>query len=305
MKAEFRQPYSKDRKPLIELLPLQQPLTMYIDPSSRCNFKCSFCFQNNKDAIKQMDLMQMNLHTFEIIVEQLKAFSQPIKMIHLHGFGEPLLNTNFHTMVKILKQSNVVERVATTSNASLLTQTLTQNIINAELDQIHFSIYGLNDDNYKTFSHKSLRFQHIIDNIQYFYEYKTKYAKHYGHNCHIHIKINKDYFSKSDQQRFLDIFGDYADTIFLDGVANIWPGIDISNSLDINLSQQEKETKAILSHQYGHSITKNAICPNIFYQLMIHSNGNISPCCADYQQKLCLGNIHDTTLYDLWNGGGI
>ena len=234
MKAEFRQPYSKDRKPLIELLPLTQPITMYIDPSSICNFKCEFCFQSNRDALKSMNLSQMSLETLKIIITQLKEFKNPIKMIHLHGFGEPLLNKYFPQMVSLLKDSNVAQRIATTSNASLLSNNLSNSIIEAGLDQIHFSIYGLEDSAYKTFSHRKISFSKIVENIKYFYQYKTQYADKTGHNCHIHIKMNKDYFSKDDCQRFLDIFGDYCDSIFLDGVANIWYGIDVSDSLKIN-----------------------------------------------------------------------
>ncbi len=301
MKAEFRQPYSKDRKPLIDLLPLKQPLTMYIDPSSSCNFKCKFCFQSNKDAVKKMNLSQMKLDTFNKIVEQLKEFDSPIKMIHLHGFGEPLLNKNFTNMVSLLKQSNVVERIATTSNASLLSYELTHKIVESKLDQIHFSIYGLDNLNYKVFSNQTIDFSKVVSNIKYFYLYKTEYANKTGHNCHVHIKMNKDYFSKSDQQRFLDIFGDYADTIFLDGVANIWPGIDVTDSLSINLSKDKKEENGVITHQYGHELSDmRKICPNIFYQILIHSNGDISPCCADYQGAIKLGNINTHNIREIW-----
>ncbi|RDU58603.1 radical SAM/SPASM domain-containing protein [Helicobacter sp. MIT 99-5507] len=301
MKAEFRQPYSKDRKPLIELLPLTQPITMYIDPSSICNFKCEFCFQSNRDALKSMNLSQMSLETLKIIITQLKEFKNPIKMIHLHGFGEPLLNKYFPQMVALLKDSNVAQRIATTSNASLLSNNLSNSIIEAGLDQIHFSIYGLEDSAYKTFSHRKISFSKIVENIKYFYQYKTQYADKTGHNCHIHIKMNKDYFSKDDCQRFLDIFGDYCDSIFLDGVANIWYGIDVSDSLKINLSKEKKE-KSIITHQYGHKLSSTYnICPNIFYQLLIHSNGDVSPCCADYQGRIKLGNIYTHNLKDIWD----
>lgn len=295
MKAEFRTPMSKNRKPLIDLLPLKAPLTIYIDPSSICNFACKFCFQANKKIKKQMHLKLMTMEIFESVVEQLCEFEDSIKMIHLHGFGEPLLNKDFHKMVKMLKDSNLVNRVATTTNASLLTKEYTHKIIDSKLDQIHFSIYGLNDKNYLDFSNKLVSFQNIVENIKYFYQNKQ--------NCHIHIKISGDYFSNEDKERFLDIFGDYCDSIFIDGAANIWPLIDISNTLSINLSKEQKQN-AELKHQYGYiKNTKDNLCPNIFYQLMIHSNGNISPCCADYLNKISLGNIKTHNLKAIWGGG--
>ncbi|RAX51420.1 hypothetical protein CCY99_09060 [Helicobacter sp. 16-1353] len=295
MKAEFRAPTSKDRKPLIELLPLKTPLTMYIDPSSICNFACKFCFQANKKIKRQMQLQLMTMDIFNMIVEQLGDFEDSIKMVHLHGFGEPLLNKNFYKMVKILRDSKLVDRIATTTNVSLLTKENTHKIIESGLNQVHFSIYGLSDDNYLTFSGKKTSFKHILDNIKYFYANKK--------NCHIHIKINGDYYSNADKERFLDIFGDYCDSIFIDGVANIWPLMDVAETLSINLSKEQKETTK-LQHQYKHiKPQKDNLCPNIFYQLMIHSNGDISPCCADYLGKIKLGNIKTHNLKNIWGGG--
>lgn len=293
MKEKFRAPMSKDRKPLIELLPLSEPLTMYIDPSSKCNFKCQFCFQSNKEIKKQMDLSMMSMEVFDEVIRQIEEFDNPIKMLHLHGFGEPLLNKNFPLMVSKARQSSKILRVATTSNASLLTKDLSKAIIDSGLNQIHFSIYGLNDDNYKVFSNQRVSFSEIVSNIKYFYSIKN--------NCHVHIKMNGDYFSLEDKERFLDIFSPYCDSIFIDGVANIWPMLDISNTLELNLSKEQKQD-ATLRHQYGLSST-NTLCPNIFYQLMVHSNGDVSPCCADYLAKLTLGNIKNDSLKSLWGGG--
>ena len=92
MKAQYQAPTSKNRKPLIDLLPLNTPLTMYIDPSSVCNFSCAFCFQANPSFKKETRIGKMSMDTFENIVDQLGDFEEKIKMIHLHGFGEPLLN---------------------------------------------------------------------------------------------------------------------------------------------------------------------------------------------------------------------
>ncbi|STQ85571.1 radical SAM/SPASM domain-containing protein [Helicobacter muridarum] len=204
--------------------------------------------------------------------------------------------STFCRVYTIGKKARVTNRIATTSNVSLLTKELSQAIIEAELDQIHFSIYGLNDSNYRVFSKAKIDFAQIIDNIKYFYEYKSNYAN----NVHVHIKMNMDYFSKQDHARFLELFGNYADSIYLDGVANIWPGVDVSNSLNINLSLESNQSESKLSHQYGHTITNNAICPIVFYQLLIYSNGDISPCCADFQAKMALGNVSSTTIKQVW-----
>lgn len=316
MKAEFRAPMSKDRKPLITLLPLRSPLTIYIDPSSACNFKCRFCFQALQ---RQKNLGAMKWEVFERAASQLGEFESPIKMCHLHGFGEPFLNKNFTKMVRRLKDLGKVERIATTSNASLLTRDLACEILDCGLDQVHFSIYGLRDENYREFSGAAVRFGEIVENISYLYERKIATNS----PLHIHIKINGDFYSERDRARFLELFGDLCDSIFIDGVANIWPSLDVSSALKINLSKDEKPLESHnLRHQYALKIQdsaqalpkdssldspqdlppQNPLCPNIFYQLMIHSNGDVSPCCADFMGALRLGNVLETSLKAIWEG---
>ena len=285
MKAEYRPPCSKERKPLQDLLPLDTPLTIYIDPSNICNFSCKFCFHGNKDKLEEMPAKKMmRIELFKKIVNDLKEFPSTVKMIHLHGFGEPLLNKNLAEMIKLLKNSNVVERVAITTNASTFTDENMKAIIEAGLDQIHISIYGLSQEQYMEFSHNKCNYLKLIENIKKLYDIKG--------SCHIHIKITGDYFSDEKKNLFLNTFGDYSDTIFVDNAANIWPGLDITDTL----GDGQK-----LKHQYGQNIVEDKVCPNLFYQLLIHSDGFVSPCCADYRKKIKIGDVNKESLMIIWN----
>lgn len=284
MKAEYRQPYSKKRKPLQELLPLDTPLTMYIDPTNICNFACKFCFNGDESALKKMNKSMLEMERFKKIVQDLKEFPSKIKMIHLHGFGEPLLNKNLYKMITLLKQENVVERISITTNGSAFTDENMPRLISSGIDQIHISIYGLSQEQYEEFTDTKVNFPRLLKNIQHLYSIKK--------NCSIHIKIVGDYFSKEEQGNFFNIFGDYCDTIFIDNAANIWPDVDVSKTVDEHAS---------LKHQYSEEISYNKICPQLFYQMLIHSDGSVSPCCVDYSNEVNIGDINDLSLKDIWN----
>ena len=43
------------------------------------------------------------------------------------------------------------------------------------------------------------------------------------------------------------------------------------------------------------------VCPYVFYSFAINSNGTASTCFLDWKRELVVGNIHDTSLVDLWN----
>lgn len=271
-------PIRKDRKPLWELLPLKQPLRVNIDPCDTCNFKCDFCFQSKS---REFQGNVMTAETFEKVIAQLKEFDEPINVVHLYGLGEPLLNQNITQFVRRTKEEAVAKEVKITSNGSLLTHMLTDELVEAGLDELTISLNGLKDEDFERIVKTKISFDGIFDNIKYLYAHKK--------SCHIHIKIIGDYFSEEEKALFVDRIGPYADTINIDGATNHWSG----------LKAAEKEQQ-----QYnvgGGSFKEWPICALCFYELMIHSDGFVSPCVADWQKdRQNLGNLSELSLKEIW-----
>lgn len=278
MPAKYQTPMSQKRKPLQTLLPLEQPLSLQIDACDACNFRCDFCYHSYTDYIGK----PMEKQLFDKIVNDMQEFANPFKMVHLSGLGEPLLNPNIFYFVRRLKDELVAEKISITTNASLLTRETAQRLIKAGLDEIQISIYGLCNDEYLKFSNAKISFDELYENIKYFYEIRE--------GCHMHIKIAGNYFDEKEKERFKKDFGLVSDTIHIDNAINMWPGLEVI----------ENE-----NHLYGIMDTRDTyqrICPMPFYALMIHSNGEVSPCCVDYGHKLIVGNINKESFKGIWNG---
>jgi radical SAM protein with 4Fe4S-binding SPASM domain len=267
-----------DRKPLWEMIPLKQPLRINIDPCDLCNFRCDFCFQSKADGFKG-NIMSDEL--FERILKQLKDFDDPINVIQLFCLGEPLINKNLPGYVRRIREEKAAKEVKITSNGSLLTHELTDELMEAGLDEFVFSLNGLDDDDYQRVTNTKTSFLKILDNIQYLYSKRG--------DCHVHAKIIGDYFSEEKQKYFIETIGPYTDTINIDGATNHWSG------LTDNLRHQ----------QYAEgdgTIKEYPICALCFYELAVHSDGTVSPCAADWQKdKQNLGNVIDSTLKEIWD----
>ncbi len=220
MKNKFEKlltsPIRQDRKPLQELLPLEQPLRIFIDPCDICNFRCSFCFQSHKDF--RGSIMSENI--FNTVIQQLKEFKGPINVIHLYGHGEPMLNGNLPEFVKRLKENGVAKEVVVTSNGSRLSEEYSQRLVEAGLDRLSISLNGLSTGQFKKIVGVEADFERIYSSILYFYSIRK--------NCHLHIKINGECFSEEEQQRFICLFQDCCDTFNIDHVVNIWPGMEMT-----------------------------------------------------------------------------
>lgn len=279
MSAKFDTPLIPDRKPLQDLLPLEKPLSLCIDACDICNFKCDFCFHK----YRQSDGKALDRELFDKIVKDMEDFKEPFKTVHLYNLGEPLINTNIAAFTKALKDKNVAEITQITTNGSLLTKRMSEELVAAGLDRITFSIYGLDDATYKKFSSAQVSFSQLLDNISYFYSVKG--------SCQVHVKIAGNYFDEKQKQEFIALFKDIADTYFIDNAVNLWPDL-------VTVKEQSEE------HMYGmlDTIAISRICPQPFYQMVIHSDGTVSPCCTDYDKRLIVGDIKEKSLREIWNG---
>ena len=277
-------PIRGDRKPLHEILPLEHPLRVLIDPSDICNFRCKFCFQSQMKFEGQM----MSRETFERVLIQLKDFSEPINVVHLYGLGEPLVNEDVPYYVERLKACGVAREVAVTSNGSLLTHRMSQRLIEAGLDRLSISLNGICDEHFREFVGVRVDFAKMYEQIQYFYSIRK--------NCHLHVKINGDYFTEEEKVRFVELFKDCTDSINIDHVVNVWPDLTVSD-------KEQRMYDYDLENLRKNDTKLPPVCPLMFYELHVHSDGRVSPCAVDYSYKIQnLGNIYDTCLYDIWKG---
>lgn len=284
-KEYLKAPIRGDRKPLHELLPLDQPLRVLIDPCDICNFRCDFCFQSKENFVGT----KMTPQIFDTIVKQLKEFESPINVVHMYGLGEPLINEHLPEYVSKLKENNVAKEVAITTNGSLLKEELSKELIDAGLDRLSISLNGISNEHFKNIVGVNVNFDGMYEQIKYFYSIRKQ--------CHLHVKINGDYFSEKDKEKFVYLFKDCTDSINIDHVVNVWPGLEVTDNNAQRMYDYDLEN--LKTEQSG----RKAVCPLMFYELLVHSDGSVSPCAVDYNyKKENLGNISSQTLKNIWRG---
>ncbi len=82
-------------------IPLSTPFGLFIDPTNICNFRCSFCTRNQDDFSKYAgNYRHMSLHLFKKLIDDLKDFSEKLKVLRLYYLGEPLLCPDFLSMLE-------------------------------------------------------------------------------------------------------------------------------------------------------------------------------------------------------------
>lgn len=277
----------KNRTRLAEKIPVEIPYVVGFFTGDICNFKCKYCahslgediYRIDKDVVPQM----MEWSVFKKAADDLKVFSQPIKKTQFCGTGETLLNKNLPEMIKYLKDNRLTEFCEVVTNGSLLTHELTQKLVDAGLDRLCVSIQGVTARKYKEISQVDLDFEHIVDELRYFYQYSRE-------KCKVHIKTVNIALEEGEDDTFYKIFSPISDTTHIDNVMECFQDVDYSDIVP------DKSNGL-----YGGVKNNRVVCPNVFYTLHILSDGRVVTCCAP-PFPVILGEVQNKSLIDMWNG---
>ena len=287
MKAKIKPRINlEDRTPLEKVIPLSTPMILFVDPASICNFKCKFCPTGNPELIKNSGRWQglMDFDLYKKIIDDLKDFEEPLKVLRLYKEGEPFLNKQLADMIRYAKKSGMVQYIDTTTNGSRLQPEQIKPILDAGLDRINISVDGMSDEQFLEFTGVKVHFDQYVENIAHLYEIKG--------DCEICIKITGDFMTQEEKDHFYTVFGNYADRIFIENIAPCWPEFGVEERLGVTIA------KGI----YNQPITEVTTCPYIFYSLSVNSDGTVSLCFLDWAHKLLLGNLREQSLKEIWQG---
>lgn len=286
MKAKFSNIVNNNRKELHTVLPLKTPYSMFIDVCNACNFKCKFCaiqYANRKLPFRKMC---MEYEDFVKIIDDLRRFKAPLKMMRLAANGEPLMNKRLPDMIRYAKEAGVTEHIEFVTNASLLNPELNRRLVEAGLNRIRISIEEVDAEGYYNMSGVKIDWDSFVKNIEDFYNNKG--------DCQVYIKtVDAAVQTEEKKERFLSTFGSICDNIFIEHVIPIWTGYDeINDDFDIENSEG----------LHGHRIKEVDVCPFPFYSCVINPDGEITVCCNDWERKISMGNAITESIYDVWNG---
>jgi MoaA/NifB/PqqE/SkfB family radical SAM enzyme len=274
-----------NRTPLETVIPLDTPFVVFVDPSDACNFKCRFCPTSDRDLMKSVGRpwKQMSFDLFKKIADDMTEFPGQVEVLRMYKDGEPLINKRLADMIKYAKDVGASKRIDMTTNAALLTKDKGKEIVNAGLDRINISIYGVSNEHYKDFSGVKLEFERVLANVRDFYEIRG--------NCEMLVKINGDTLTETEKEIFLEEFGDYSDKIYIEHIMSCWPEFQL-RGVEVNAQKG----------LYGQEIKEVNTCPYPFYGLAINSDGLVSVCFLDWSRKLIIGDVNKETVQQVWSG---
>lgn len=253
---------------------LNFPRYIEIETINACNARCPMCTITNwkRNAKPMADEM------FEKIASELSRHADIIKRASLYRDGEPLLDKKLAARIARLKKEGI-KSVAISTNASLLSETSSKEILNAGIDLVIISIDSLKKEIYESIR-KGLKFEVVLNNILNFIKLRNEIRP----EAKIWIRAIRQESNYNEWPEFEKYWLEKVskhDRVYFHYIFN-WGG-QLENFKPVNESYEP-----------------NLPCVALWSLMVIFSNGDVPLCNVDFKNKYPVGNIMKNTIEELW-----
>jgi len=262
-----------NRIDLAAAAPLPKPLAIYIEPTNLCNFhkQCFFCAQSRPDYREAAGYSQFI--PMEIVHKTIADIREMggVKSIKIYFIGEATLNPQLGEIARLA--CSVSPDVMLTTNGTKLDEKKSQELIEAGVNLVRFSIYE---------ETKPAVQSAILSNVQTLKTLRDARGKSSPRIVVKWLSHNPDF-----GQWVRSSYSSVADDLVFEGLKNF------ANAF-VALSSLTPPTPDRTGPQIA--------CAKPFYELIVKANGDVAPCCAAWDQTLNVGNVMQESLLDIWRG---
>lgn len=248
----------------------QFPPLVQIEPTSICNYRCIMCYQSDITFSKKSSghMGSMSFDLFKKVIDQCEG---NVDLITLASRGEPTLNLKFSEMLRYMNGKFIGVKINT--NASMLNETIANEILSADIQTLVFSVDAANKEQYESIRVRG-NFDKVLKNIKMFNEIKkNSYPKSKIITRVSGVKIN-------DNQKLTDLRNVFGDSVDAVNFVDYAPWEDIYNEPINNVKES---------------------CSELWRRFFVWWDGKVNPCDFDYKSILSKWNINEASISKIWN----
>lgn len=251
-----------------------QPDWVQVEINNTCNLDCIMC---PREAMTR-PARHMSQEEFQEIADKVKEAD--VSRIRLFLLGEPLLHRELIPMIRYCKQIGIPS-VEINTNAVLLDEATTRELIQAGLDELVISLDGADAETYEAVRRGAV-YEEVAANVRNFFQIRAELGKQRPRGV-----IQTMLMEPTRQQiaQFVELWQPVADELRIQSVRE-YGGLE-------GLSYTERTADDELRP-----------CPALWSYLVILSDLTIVPCCTDINGELALGTITEGEISDFWLHNG-
>jgi radical SAM protein with 4Fe4S-binding SPASM domain len=255
-----------------DLIVSEFPKYLVIEPTNCCNLNCIMCPR------KDMDRPQgyMNPDLFKKIINECEG---RVDFIYLHFFGEPLLHPEIVDFINYAAGKGMT--IALSTNATVLNEKMSQDLLQSKLDLLIISIDSLNPEIYKKIREGG-NLENILKNIDTFLDLHQTFQS----TLNVSLQTIEMSLNKEDIHTFTSRW-------------KLRDGLNLTVKQLYNYANQVKNIRSLGNIPDNNSDRK--VCIEPWRGFVIGWDGMVVACCNDFNYKFSLGDLNVNTLAEIWN----
>lgn len=261
----------------------EHPPHLEFELNYSCNLRCPMCTWSAEKAVaRKVDWF--SFEDYQKVIDE--AVEIGTKSIRLCYINEPLIRNDIDQFVEYAVRAGILD-VIITSNGTLLTERMSEKLINAGLTKLNVSLDATTEDTYNKIRVGG-DFNKTVKNIEKFLEVRKRMDKQLPTIRLTFVSTKLNHFEQED---FVERWKDKVDGLGIQQVQNVFGRGKFENESQAEVVMINK--KIDNSDQYR--------CPEPFKRIVLRSNGDVLPCCSFYGAELVIGNWHSKPLKSIWN----
>jgi len=248
------------------------PVNLDIEPTEACNLQCVMCptgFAGPDDPrMIDMDLVKR-------LIDQ--AAANGTYSVKFTFRGEPAIHRGLVEMVRYAKAKGIPE-VQFTTNGIPYTDRKVRDLIEADLDRIIFSIDGSEKETVERVR-RGIDYDRLVQNVLAFYRLRQELGRA---KPFIRVQMVRMKANYVQVERFVEMWKPYADDIRISDVTDRGQGDHMAVGDQRPIGRRR--------------------CPQPWQRMVVSSNGEVVPCCLDWDKRWVVGDATAQPLKEIWRG---
>lgn len=253
------------------------PEIIHIENTNACNANCVIC--SREKLTRPIGFMDFEL--FKKIIDECSKYNNFIRDIHLHGYGEPLLDKLIFDKIRYAKNRGIKKTYFVT-NAALLDSEAAHKLVTCGLDSIKFSFYGMEKQSYERI-HIGLRYEEVEENIRNFFLVRERMN---SPTPSVNIQFVPQEHNLAQKPAFFNKWSKFIDTKRGDCIEEFYLHNWVYGRRYNFVRAKAKDLKS---------------CVIPFYIIQILWNGDVVPCVFDFDGKMPIGEVRTRSIKEVWN----
>ena len=256
------------------------PITVAIELVNRCNLNCIMCYTINHSEKKAT----LDLDSIRRVLGECGDHELPALVV---GMGaEPLLYKQTKDVLAIAREAEVMD-VFLGTNGVLLNSTMSEYIVANNIARIEISLDAATPETYEKVRGKD-ELEKIEENILTLLDIKKR---NNSKTPIVRLCFCLQPENAHEREQFIRKWEGLVDYI------------DIQRLQDVSYIDELREKGDVASEaKLIDGKSPEPYCDYPFNSLNIWSNGDVTPCCTFYAKALVAGNVHNSTLKEIWDG---